>query len=269
MNFTVTLPSKSGNNGLVVIDTEHDIELPLIAIGDVHIGHQSHDEDTFQRVINKVAELEAPWICMGDLIENGSKLSIGDSWSTQTLTPQAQIDCAIEKLKPISKYCIGAVMGNHEFRTGRLMGIDPMQVICYGLDIPYFHDRFSGIIRAHNGNEGIAYSFTTMHTEMSSKTAGLDMNAVERDIALNFVFDLFIKGHSHHAYLSPAIPYETVDFANRSIVKRQRRIWCTGNYLRWEDSYAQKKPYKPLLPGTVMVWLSMNKDKRGMRAEEI
>lgn len=270
MDFQISEVDRSGKFPLAFVTVPALTDIPLYGIGDVHRGHRAHDAETLLRVITKIRDEGALWIGTGDWIENGSKRSIGDSWNTQTQTPQQQIDDMIELLKPIAHQCIGAVKGNHEFRSEREMGIDPMQIICYALDIPYFGDIMHGIIRAERGDNqhGIAYSFCAMHTEMASKTQGLDENAMERDVFSAHVFDIMIKGHSHYYYVSPPIPYYTMDFPNKSVVERTRRIWATGNYLRWESSYAMKKPYKPIQPGTIMLHLSMGRQK-AIRAEEV
>ena len=71
----------------------HDIT--IVPVFDVHLGNPYCMEQEFNKFINETAETPNRYLVIGgDLIENGTRASVGDSVFEQTMTPQEQKECA-------------------------------------------------------------------------------------------------------------------------------------------------------------------------------
>ncbi len=115
----------------VKVDLSKDIkELEVLIFADEHIGDAHCDMAYLKKRIEYVeSHPNAYCILGGDLMDNATKTSIGDIY-TATKSPMEQIDEVTELFKPIKKKILCAVKGNHENRTYKKEGIDPMRCIC-------------------------------------------------------------------------------------------------------------------------------------------
>lgn len=101
---------------------QNEIEVHVIA--DVHLSDPNCDIRGVQkRVADIAAKDNAYAILAGDLIDNATRNSIGDIYSTQ-LSPMEQIQLANKTFAPLKGRILCAVPGNHEERTYRADGID-------------------------------------------------------------------------------------------------------------------------------------------------
>ncbi len=101
---------------------QNEIEVHVIA--DVHLSDPNCDIRGVQkRVADIAAKDNAYAILAGDLIDNATRSSIGDIYSTQ-LSPMEQIKLANKTFAPLKGRILCAVPGNHEERTYRADGID-------------------------------------------------------------------------------------------------------------------------------------------------
>jgi hypothetical protein len=253
---------------VAVVQTDR-LEVPLVGLGDIHLGEPRCNRQKLKRVIGWIKDHEALWIGMGDWMENATRRSVGAGVYVQNIPPQEQIDKLVELIEPIAGLCIGALIGNHEERTYKETGLDPMQTMCRELGIPYFGYELYAVIVRNDGNEGCAHSLYATHSGVTNKTAGLALNAVERDWAKFLDVDLMCKAHGHDVGLSVPQVHYGIDLYHRSVTRGYRRTLLTGHFLERPGSYAGSKPYPPKPTGTVAVWMSMKKKARKMWGEEL
>lgn len=111
----------------------------LAPLYDVHIGHDEHDAEMFSRHLRWLRE--TPNVLTfngGDLIENASKLSVGNG-VYQQLKPQHQLVRALLQLAGVAHKMLFALPGNHEDRT-EILGFSVAAWMAALLQVPYFPD---------------------------------------------------------------------------------------------------------------------------------
>lgn len=272
--MTVTKPKievkRDGVYPVVLVDVDEP-EQVLVGVADLHAGHPNFEEATFKRVLKYIQTTGALWFGNGDLMENANKRSVGAGWVEQIMRPQEQIEYVTELLLPIKDSCIGMTLGNHEERTYKDTGIDPMSIICNNLEVPYVGYELFAKIRRRYGKDssGIAFTLYAVHSNVSNKTPGLAMHYMSREWAKFLDFDLIAKGHGHDMGISPPEISYTFDMRNNSVIERERRYWMTGHYLGRVNSYVAKKPSPPKPTGTIAARLKMDKNTRMILAEEV
>ena len=240
--------------------------VPIVPIGDAHIGSNTFDEGALDRVIDWTKKNNAIWLGMGDLMEIATKSSPGAGVFEQVLQPQKQIDILIEKLKPIAHTCMGLIKGNHEERAFKTTGIDPMQIIANQLDIPYCGWEFYGIVSLDSKSHKIAYTIYAAHTNTSNKTSGLALNWMENNFSwINT--DLRFRGHSHDMGFDCGKEVCSIDPHNMTITSHIQYDVMTGHYMGRPNSYIASRGAKPKPIGTVACWLSMKKGERKIYPE--
>lgn len=110
---------------VIKIDLPQDIpELEIHTFADEHIGDEHCD---MKRLLDRIDYVKntpnAYCIMNGDLLDNATKTSIGDTY-TQEFNPMAQLQRAVELFTPIAHKCMCVTHGNHENRTYKKEGIN-------------------------------------------------------------------------------------------------------------------------------------------------
>jgi hypothetical protein len=238
----------------------------FINFSDLHVGHPNHVDTHLKQAIAWARENNALCLAGGDWMENATKHSIGAGVVEQIMPPQRQIDYLIELFRPLKGQFIGGFLGNHENRTYKETGLDPMQTICTALDIPYFPIEFYGVISARDRNgHSTSYSVYAVHSDSGHKSSGLAVNKVQSDWTW-VVADIKMKSHDHQLDYDFA---ETVRInkAATCVVKKKYYIILTGSCLERCGSYAAKKPNRPTSIGHLGLYLNMDRDAYQVRPE--
>jgi len=245
----------------VVRVKEKRINVPIVPIGDSHVGSSTFDEPAFDRVIEWTKKNNALWIGIGDLMEIATKGSPGAGVFEQVMQPQKQIDYLIEKLKPIADTCMGLIKGNHEERAFKNTGIDPMQIIANQLGVPYCGWEFFGIVSLDNKTVKMAYTIYAAHTNTSNKSSGLALNWMENNF--NWVnTDIRFRGHSHDMGFDCGKEVYSIDPYNMTVTNRVVYDVMTGHFMGRPNSYIASRGAKPKPVGTVACWLNMDRKDR-------
>jgi len=245
--LTVKRPRDSSQGYSLAIIEYGERAFPLAAIGDMHWGAPTFDQRALESTRKWIADNDSAWVGMGDWIENANSRSVGAGWAEQVSPPQTQMREVAEFLEPIAHLCVGAVRGNHEIRTWKDCGIDPMSWICGELEIPYFTEEFYGMFSAPRLG---AVSLYAAHSTTASKTPGLSMNVLERDVAKWAHTDIIAKAHSHDTDYQVREWIE-VDKGNHNVRRVRGYYWLTGHYLGRPDSYIARRMAGPKPLGTV------------------
>ena len=238
-------------------------EIPFVAFGCLHVGADTFCEELLDKTIAWVKDNDALWIGTGDWMENATKYSPGDGVYRQKMSPDEQIEYITEKFRPISDRCIGCIRGNHEERTIKTTGIDPMAIICRELKMPYLGvEIFANIVMGAESSSR-SFSIYAVHSTMASKTEGLEMNTIERDIEKFAGFDIIVKGHGHKAALSGPYAYLAYDKHANMVKEGRRWFMLTGSFLEDRpNTYAAQRPMRPRIPGTIAIILRLRRIER-------
>ena len=111
--------------------------IKLYPLGDVHYGASNCDRDKFIRQVEYMVDTpNAYMLGMGDLMENATRYSVG-AGVYQQIPPEEQFDELMDILRPMRKRIIGMITGNHEERTVKEVGLNPMEWMCDTLKTPY------------------------------------------------------------------------------------------------------------------------------------
>lgn len=220
------------NYNRVVVSS--DEPLYVYPIGDLHIGHENCDLDFIEEYLESIPiDINSRIILMGDLMDCGTKDSIGASVYENDCSPQEQLDLLIKLFEPFKDQIDGCVMGNHEARIYKNTGIDVMKIFCDSLGIDYA--KYSGVITYSIGKK--AYNINYLH----GKCGGSVENALRKvkDMSNKVVCDAYLMGHVHQtAYTSRQIKY--VDSRNAKLTEATQHFVLTGHSLNYDDSYAEQ-----------------------------
>lgn len=109
------------------------VELHMFA--DEHIGD---DHSDIKRIIERIEYVKntpnAYCILNGDIMDNATKTSIGDTY-TQVFSPMEQLTKAVELFTPIKEKILCITHGNHENRTYKKEGINLSRLIAEQLGL--------------------------------------------------------------------------------------------------------------------------------------
>lgn len=228
-------------------------ELLVFPMGDIHIGSPHFMESVLLNQLKKVKENRenSRIILMGDIIECATKGSPGSAVYEQRMTPEEQIDKAIEYFEPYKDLIDGVVTGNHEMRAHKETGVDLMRYFCRVLGIEDKYLGYQGIVGFNWNNR--CYTFSVWHGHGGGGTAGGAMNKVKRQ-QLSVLADVYLMGHVHRLdadvseYRVPMPQHETVRVMKQYFV-------LTGSALKWEGSYAEQAGLPPAPVGFPIVKL--------------
>lgn len=185
---------------------QNEIEVHVIA--DVHLSDPNCDIRGVQKRVADIAERDNAYVILaGDLIDNATRSSIGDIYSTQ-LSPMEQIQLANKTFAPLKGRILCAVPGNHEERTYRADGIDITWLIAnelgagnrYAPDAALVFVSLGENSRRKSEGRQTTYSIYVNHGNGGGRKIGGKINRLA-DYAQIVDADVYVCGHTH----SPAV----------------------------------------------------------------
>ncbi|NQU83574.1 MAG: metallophosphoesterase [Parcubacteria group bacterium] len=170
-------------------------KVKIYPFGDLHYGAGGFDEEIFEAFMELITEKEYAFVVLpGDLIENALGGSIGGAVYEQNIPPRKQILELREKLRPIAHKALLYLPGNHEWRSFKAAGLDPLEFgFCEHLGIPYFSEPVHLDILWH----GQVFSFYIRHGKGNAATPGGKMNIVAKPLSANEHMHFTVMGHVH------------------------------------------------------------------------
>ena len=239
----------------------------LINFSDLHVGHPNYREDVLNMGIRWALDNNALCICGGDWMENATKHSIGAGVVEQVMPPQRQIDYLVEKFAPLRGRFIGGYTGNHEDRTYKETGLNPMTMIAAALDIPVFPVEMFAVISSSDAHKHTTnYTLYAVHSDSAHKDSGMAIHKVQGDWAWVHA-DIKMKSHDHQLGFNWSDTLEVNTTGPASVVQKKEYVVLTGSCLERAGSYAAKKPNRPGTLGMMGLWLDMNRQARSVRPE--
>ena len=214
---------------------QNEIEVHVIA--DVHLSDPNCDIRGVQkRVADIAAKDNAYAILAGDLIDNATRNSIGDIYSTQ-LSPMEQIQLANKTFAPLKGRILCAVPGNHEERTYRADGIDITWLIA----------------RRKSEGRQTTYSIYVNHGNGGGRKIGGKINRLA-DYAQIVDADVYVCGHTH----SPAVfkdCFFRTNASTRSAEPVERLFVNTAAALDYGGGYGVRMGYQPVSKAAPVIYL--------------
>lgn len=238
----------------------HLDRLEIYPISDIHLGSKECNIKEFDEQIDYILRTPNCYtVLLGDLIENATTNSVGDTYSSTS--PMDQIRTIVDKLSPIKDKILCAVDGNHEGRSAKSDGLQIGRFICAELGVNY--DPISQLMFVRFGNDvknrPVCYSIYCIHGSSSGKGIGAKATGLER-IGNVVSVDCVICGHTHQN-LAFSTMYFEVDKNHSTIREKQCMHVNAGSTLNYKGSYAERMSLKPSSRAKPIIILNGNNHK--------
>lgn len=243
---------------MIVHELDRDLEsIHLYPIGDVHVGSDEFDKDGFETVLSFIEnDPYARVVFVGDLMDNALKNSKTNVYEA-TMSPFEQKQYLKEKLMPIKDKILGAIGGNHEYRSTRETGDFPLYDVLAKLDIEDLYRENMAFIKVNLGEKAnkkqASYSIVLAHGASKTKTEkfGYAIDGV----------DLFVTGHTHSPESN--FPEKIVIDPRNNVVSRVGYVHIVVNSFHKTGGYGLKNMYLPK-DTTRTACVIMDGTKKGM-----
>jgi UDP-2,3-diacylglucosamine pyrophosphatase LpxH len=213
----------------------------IVFWGDVHLGHPKANVERAKAMLDYCLKNHIYVIGMGDYLECGTRVSIGDSVYQQDLNPQEQMEEMLEILRPLAdaKLLLGLHEGNHEQRISNLGGLNIVKNMCRELDVPFLGYTIFHYIRV--GKQG--YTLYTSHGKSGAKFKHSKMKVVS-DLAAYVEADVVGMGHVHENLVTH---FKRMCYDSKAKTVKERKVFLliSGAYLEYDASYAQDAGMPP------------------------
>jgi len=217
----------------------------ILPLGDLHLGSE---ESMFKQMLEIIEQYpNTKLILLGDLIDNAIAESLGDVYS-QTTNPHGALQVISNFLEQYKARILGVVGGNHERRTWRKVGVDPISLLCSQLQIPYADDLMiidigiKGQTTYRGSKKRTHYAIACHHGASGGRFPEKSMRQHRYFQGMISNVDIFITGHTHIPQVSKSATYE-YDPRNKKIrIRNMRHITISA----WtQEKYARQKLLPP------------------------
>lgn len=221
----------------------HDIT--IIPISDVHLGSPECMEQEFISFIKSVKNTPNVYLILGgDLIDNGTRSSIGSAVFRQTRSPSAQKKEMANILSEVKDRILCFVPGNHERRSGKDADDDPVYDIAAKLDLETLYRENIAFVKIQMGvperengtkNDSVkrpTYVLVVTHGAGGGIYTGAAVNRNERYGYVIDGMDALIVGHTHKPFTTQPGKIKIDPFNNKVSVKPFKVI-CATSWLEY------------------------------------
>lgn len=255
----------------IKIDLPRDLELvELHTFADEHIGDDNSD---IKRVMERIDYVKntpnAYCILNGDIIDNATKTSIGDTY-TQVFNPMEQLAKAVELFEPIKDKILCITHGNHENRTYKKEGINLSALIANQLDLADRYTPTSAVlfIRLGENSKGwketngsgkkrqICYTLYVLHGSGGGRKEGAKAIRLA-DMASIIDTDIYIHSHTHLPMIMKQ-GYHRIDDRNSTVALVTKLFVNTAANLSY-GGYGEAQEFKPSSKDTPIIYLNGRK----------
>lgn len=225
---------------MIVHELGRDVPyIRLYPIGDVHVGSDEFDKDGFEKILKIIERDEyARVVLVGDLMDNALKNSKTNVYEA-TMNPFEQKQYLKNVLAPIKDKIIGAIGGNHEYRSTRETGDFPLYDVMAKLDIEHLYRENMAFIKVNLGEKPnkkqASYNIVLAHGASRNKTEKFGY-AIDG-------MDVFITGHTHSPESN--FPEKIVIDPRNNIVSRVGYVHVVVNAFHKTGGYGLKNMYLP------------------------
>ena len=172
--------------------------LNIYPLGDVHIGSKECDIELFKKWVEMVKnDPNGVAVIVGDMMNMGLKNSKSNIYE-ELLSPMEQKEVCYELLLPIADKIVAGCPGNHEYRSVREVGTNPMYDVFCRLRIEDRYRENVCFLKLTVGKQG-----KNPNTYGVVLTHGSSKNKDEKWTYSVDGCDCFINGHTHEANHKP------------------------------------------------------------------
>lgn len=245
-------------------------QIELHTFADEHIGDELCDIKRLKERIEYVKNTpNAYCVLNGDIIDNATKTSIGDTYS-QEMNPMEQLKKAVELFDPIKDKVLCISHGNHENRTYRKEGINLSYLIATQLGLGDRYTSASAIIflrfgQLSNGKKEtngsgdvrkVCYSIFMLHGSGGGRKEGAKAIRLA-DMASIADCDIYIHSHTHLP-MTMRESFHRVDVRNSTVALVDKLFINTASNLRF-GGYSEAAEFKPSSMETPILYLNGKK----------
>lgn len=240
-------------------------ELRVYLLNDLHFGSPAIDWELWENIKQDIRNNRhrARILINGDIIEGIVKNSKGDIYKGQNLTPEEQIELAVEEFWEFRDLIDAVVIGNHDVRIKNEVSIDPIKMFCKDLGIKEKYIGYEGVV-AYSWNKCF-YTIQMHHGSGGASTTGAIINKMKKMRKSNCT--VMYIGHHHREVAEPFIEYY-IDPFNHKLHKRKHWLIC-GNTITRHAEYAKKFAYDEKFPSQAVLVMSGDRKNRSVEVEWI
>jgi predicted phosphodiesterase len=254
----------------IKINLPRELEsLELHVFADEHIGDEHSDAERLKERIEYVKNTpNAYCILNGDILDNATKTSIGDTYA-QEFNPMEQLRKANELFSPIKNKILCITHGNHENRTYKKEGINLSYLIANQLGLVDRYTPTSAVLfirfgeapykRESNGSGNlrkICYTIYTLHGSGGGRKEGAKAIRLA-DMASIIDTDIYIHSHTHLPMIMKQA-FHRIDHRNSSVALVDKLFVNTAANLRY-GGYGEAGEFKPSSMETPVIYLDGRK----------
>lgn len=256
---------------IIKVNLPRELEsVELHTFADEHIGD---DHSDIKRIIERIEYVKntpnAYCILNGDLMDNATKTSIGDTY-TQVLNPMEQLTKAVTLFEPIKEKILCITHGNHENRTYKKEGINLSRLIAEQLGLGDRYTPTSALlfIRLGENSRGkkesngsgqkrqICYTIYALHGSGGGRKEGAKAIRLA-DMASIVDTDIYIHSHTHLPMIMKQA-YHRVDDRNNTVALVTKLFVNTAANLDY-GGYGEVAEFKPTSKDTPVIYLNGKK----------
>ena len=249
-----------------VIKIDLPRELPSVELhtfADEHIGDEHCD---LKRLLARIEYVKntpnAYCILNGDIIDNATKTSIGDTY-TQVFNPMEQLARAVEIFEPIRDKILCITHGNHENRTYKKEGINLSCLMAKQMGLDNKYTPTSAVIFIRFGEGGktthyrkACYTIYVLHGSGGGRKEGAKAIRLA-DMASIIDCDIYIHSHTHLPMVMKQA-FHRIDNKNSAVALVDKMFVNTAANLNY-GGYGEAGEFKPSSKDTPIIYLSGTK----------
>ena len=245
----------------IKINLSQDLEsLELHIFADEHLGDENCDVNRLLQRIEYVKNTpNAYCILNGDILDNATKTSIGDTYA-QVFNPMEQLQKAVELFDPIKDKILCITHGNHENRTYKKEGINLSQLIATQLGLIDRYTQTSALLflrfgkyASHNHGRRVCYTIYALHGSGGGRKEGAKAIRLA-DMASIIDTDIYIHSHTHLPMIMKQA-FHRVDTSNSTVALVDKLFVNTAANLNY-GGYGEAAEFKPTSKETPTILLS-------------
>lgn len=255
----------------IKIDLPRELpQMELHTFADEHIGDEQSD---IKRLLNRIEYVKntpnAYCILNGDIIDNATKSSVGDTYA-QKIAPMDQLERAVEIFSPIKDKILCITHGNHENRTYKNEGINLSALIAAQLGLSDRYTPTSAVLFIRFGDEGkgrketngsgnprkICYTLYVLHGSGGGRKEGSKANRLA-EMASIIDTDIYIHSHTHLPMIMKQA-FHRIDSRNSMVSIVDKLFVNTAANLNY-GGYGEAAEFKPASKDTPVIYLSGSK----------
>ena len=246
---------------VIKIDLPRELaSVELHTFADEHLGDEHSD---IKRLLGRIEYVKntpnAYCILNGDIIDNATKTSIGDTY-TQVFNPMEQLAKAVEIFEPIKDKILCITHGNHENRTYKKEGINLSCLMANQLGLADKYTPTSaclfirfGISGSSHHHRKICYTLYVLHGSGGGRKEGAKAIRLA-DMASIIDTDIYIHSHTHLPMVMKQA-YHRLDNKNSTVALVDKLFVNTAANLKY-GGYGEAGEFKPSSKDTPTIYLS-------------